>query len=70
MRLYCACLSGISSQLEQTWYNEDRQFRGDVYASDAKTFRLREAQAVKRAFRLATLAFDELQIVEQFNSKL
>jgi hypothetical protein len=69
MKLYCACLSGAASQLEQTYNNEDGHYCGDVFADDAKTLRNRECFAVKRVFRMATLALEELEI-SQFNKEV
>jgi hypothetical protein len=69
MKLYCACLSGVASQLEQTFNNKDGRYCGDVFADDQKSLLNRECFAVKRAFRMASLALEELQI-DQFNAKL
>lgn len=42
MKLYCACLSGAASQLEQTYNNEDGRYCGDVFADHGKTLHNRE----------------------------
>lgn len=66
LRLFCASLSGVSSQLEHLHSLEAGLPAQDLFAKDLHQ---REVFAVKRAFRLATLAREELQ-VNQFNSQL
>jgi hypothetical protein len=55
MSLYCACLTKVSSQLEQTVSNDGLPAR-DIYSESLKR---REQCAVSRAFRMACLAKDE-----------
>jgi hypothetical protein len=66
LRLYCACLSGAASQREQVFNDEDGRYCGDVFSSDAKSLLERESFAVKRAFRMASLALEEWEIA-RFN---
>ena len=54
MKSYCSRLSGVASQLEQT-FNEDGRYRGDVFADDQNSLLNRECFAVRRAFRMASL---------------
>jgi hypothetical protein len=65
MQLYCACLSGVASQLEQHFSNEGLQAQ-DIYSGD---LRKRELYAVKRAYRMASLATQELSTFSAFSDK-
>ena len=65
LKLLCACLSGVASQLEQTFSNDGLPAQ-DIFSEDLCN---RESFAVKRAFRMARLARQELEI-NQFNAKL
>lgn len=65
LKLYCACLSGVASQLEQMDSLDGLPLR-DIFSEDLKQ---RESFAVKRAFRLARLASQELEI-DQFNKEV
>jgi hypothetical protein len=62
MKLYCACLSGVASQLEQTFSNDGLPAH-DIYSEN---LRHREQFSVARAFRMAVLAKEEL-LDSEFN---
>jgi hypothetical protein len=63
MELYCACLNGVASQLEQTFSPDEGLRPQDIYCDHQRN---REQEAVKRAYRMACLAFEELQINNAF----
>jgi hypothetical protein len=66
LKLYCAALGGVASQLEQMHSIEGLPLQ-DIHA---KNLVEREGFAVKRAYRMASLALQELQEVSEFNQKL
>ena len=62
LRIYCSLLSGIASQLEANW-SPDGLPPHDIYGDHQKH---REQEGVKRAYRMACLAMEELQINNAF----
>ena len=62
LRIYCSLLSGIASQLEANW-SPDGLPPHDIYGDHQKH---REQEGVKRAYRMACLAMEELQLNNAF----
>ncbi len=70
LRLYAACLSGATSQLEQICHDADGTFQGDVFDSDDDdNLARRERFIARRCFRLAVFALEELEVAS-FNQSV